>query len=114
MQRAMEAQASAERERKAMVTKAEGNKQATILNAEAQLEAARLNAEAQVTLAEASAEAIKRVTTAIGSEDAPMRYILGEKYVNAIGSLARSDNAKTVLIPADLQETLRGLLGSRK
>ena len=114
MQRAMEAQASAERERKAMVTKAEGNKQATILNAEAQLEAARLNAEAQVTLAEASAESIKRVTAAIGSEDAPMRYILGEKYVNAIGSLARSDNAKTVLIPADLQETLRGLLGSRK
>ena len=114
MQRAMEAQASAERERKAMVTKAEGNKQATILNAEAQLEAARLNAEAQVTLAEASAEAIKRVAAAIGTEEAPMRYMLGEKYVSAIAGLARSDNAKTVLVPADLQETLRGLLGSRK
>ncbi len=113
MQRAMEAQASAERERKAMVTKAEGNKQATILSAEAQLEAARLNAEAQVTLAEASAEAMKRVSAAIGADDAGMRYILGEKYVNAIGSLARSDNAKTVVIPADLQETLRGLLGRR-
>ena len=113
MQRAMEAQASAERERKAMVTKAEGNKQATILSAEAQLEAARLNAEAQVTLAEASAEAMKRVSAAIGADDAGMRYILGEKYVNAIGALARSDNAKTVVIPADLQETLRGLLGRR-
>ena len=73
MQRAMEAQASAERERKAMVTKAEGNKQATILNAEAQMESARLQAEAQVTLAEASAEAIKRGAAAIGQEDAPMR-----------------------------------------
>jgi regulator of protease activity HflC (stomatin/prohibitin superfamily) len=113
MQRAMEAQASAERERKAMVTKAEGNKQATILNAEAQLESARLNAEAQVTMAEASAEAIKRVAAAIGTEDAPMRYLLGEKYVNAIGNLARSDNAKTVVIPADLQETLRGILGRK-
>ena len=113
MQRAMEAQASAERERKAMVTKAEGNKQATILSAEAQLEAARLNAEAQVTLAEASAEAMKRVSAAIGADDAGMRYILGEKYVNAIGALARSDNAKTVVIPADLQESLRGLLGRR-
>jgi regulator of protease activity HflC (stomatin/prohibitin superfamily) len=41
MQKAMELQASAERERKAMVTKAEGTKQATILNAEAQLQAAR-------------------------------------------------------------------------
>jgi regulator of protease activity HflC (stomatin/prohibitin superfamily) len=114
MQRAMEAQASAERERKAMVTKAEGNKQATILNAEAQLQAARLNAEAQVTLADASAESIKRVALAIGNEEGPMRYILGEKYVNVIGNLARSDNAKTVVLPADLQETLRGLLGGRK
>ena len=110
----MEAQASAERERKAMVTKAEGTKQSTILNAEAQLQAARLSAEAQVTLAEASAEAIKRVAAAIGSEDAPMRYMLGEKYINAIGNLAKSDNAKTVLIPADIQDTLRGILGSRK
>jgi regulator of protease activity HflC (stomatin/prohibitin superfamily) len=114
MQKAMEAQASAERERKAMVTKAEGTKQATILNAEAQLQAARLSAEAQVTLAEASAEAIKRVAVAIGAEDAPMRYMLGEKYIHAIGNLAKSDNAKTVLIPADIQETLRGILGSRK
>ena len=43
-----------------------------------------------------------------------MRYILGEKYVNVIGNLARSDNAKTVVLPADLQETLRGILGGRK
>ncbi|HEX5392276.1 MAG TPA: SPFH domain-containing protein [Rhodocyclaceae bacterium] len=111
MQRAMEAQASAERERKAMVTKAEGNKQATILNAEAQLESARLHAEAQVTLAQASAEAIKRVAQAIGQEDAPMRYLLGEKYIAALDSLAKSENAKTVLIPADIQESLRGMLG---
>ena len=114
MQKAMEAQASAERERKAMVTKAEGTKQSTILNAEAQLQAARLSAEAQITLAEASAEAIKRVAAAIGTEDAPMRYMLGEKYIHAIGNLAKSDNAKTVLIPAVIQETLRGILGSRK
>jgi len=111
MQKAMEAQASAERERKAMVTKAEGTKQATILNAEAQLEAARLQAEAQVTLAEASAEAIKRVAAAIGREDAPMRYMLGEKYVAAMGALAKSENSKTIVIPADLQEALRGLMG---
>ncbi|HQR02492.1 MAG: SPFH/Band 7/PHB domain protein [Proteobacteria bacterium] len=111
MQRAMEAQASAERERKAMVTKAEGTKQATILNAEAQLESARLQAEAQVTLAEASAEAIKRVTAAVGEREAPMRYLLGEKYIVAMGALANSANTKTIVIPADIQETLRGLLG---
>lgn len=113
MQRAMEAQASAERERKAMVTKAEGTKQSTILNAEAQLQAARLQAEAQVTLAEASAEAIKRVALAVGNEDAPMRYLLGQKYVEAMIALASSPNAKTVVVPADLQESLRGILGRK-
>ncbi|PKO84053.1 MAG: hypothetical protein CVU17_05605 [Betaproteobacteria bacterium HGW-Betaproteobacteria-11] len=113
MQKAMEAQASAERERKAMVTKAEGTKQSTILNAEAQLQSARLQAEAQVTLAEASAEAIKRVAAAVGSEDAPMRYLLGQKYVEAMVALANSPNAKTIVIPADLQESLRGILGKK-
>ncbi len=111
MVRAMEAQASAERERKAMVTKAEGTKQSAILQAEARLEAAKRDAEAQVTLAEASAEAIRRVAAAIGNQDAPMRYMLGEKYLAAMGRLAESDNAKTVVLPADIQESLSGILG---
>ncbi len=111
MVRAMEAQASAERERKAMVTKAEGTKQSAILQAEARLEAARRDAEAQVTLAEASAEAIRRVAAAIGNQDAPMRYMLGERYLAAMGRLAESGNAKTIVLPADIQESLRGILG---
>ncbi|OIR03033.1 modulator of FtsH protease HflK [mine drainage metagenome] len=111
MVRAMEAQASAERERKAMVTKAEGTKQSAILQAEARLEAAKRDAEAQVTLAEASAEAIRRVAAAIGDQDAPMRYMLGERYLAAMGRLAESGNAKTVVLPADIQESLAGILG---
>lgn len=111
MVRAMEAQASAERERKAMVTKAEGTKQAAILQAEARLEAARRDAEAQVTLAEASAEAIRRVAAAIGNQDAPMRYMLGERYLAAMGKLAESGNAKTIVLPADVQNALGGILG---
>ena len=39
-----------------------------------------------------------------------MLYLLGEKYVASLGKLAESANAKTVLLPADLQATLRGLL----
>jgi len=111
MQKAMEAQASAERERKAMVTKAEGTKQAAILQAEARLEAARRDADAQVTLAEASAESIKRVSAAIADHDMPMRYMLGEKYLAAMGRLADSQNAKTIVLPADIQDALRGILG---
>lgn len=111
MVQAMEAQASAERERKAMVTRAEGAKQAAILEAEARLAAAMQDADAQVRLAEASAEAIRRVAVAIGDQDAPMRYMLGERYLAALGKLTESANAKTLVLPADIQESLRGLLG---
>lgn len=111
MQRAMELQAAAERERKAAVTKAEGAKQAAILEAEARLESAKRDANAQVMLAEASAEAIRRVTTAVGEKTTPMLYLLGEKYIGALEKLSESDNAKFVIMPADLQESLRGLIG---
>jgi regulator of protease activity HflC (stomatin/prohibitin superfamily) len=113
MQKAMEMQAAAERERKAMVTKSEGEKQSMILQAEARLESARRDAEAQVTLAEASAEAIRRVSQAIGAQEAPMRYMLGEKYILALAKLAESGNAKTILIPGDVQETIRAVLGRK-
>ncbi|MBD7977670.1 MULTISPECIES: SPFH domain-containing protein [Pseudomonas] len=111
MQRAMELQAAAERERKATVTRAEGAKQAAILEAEARLESARRDADAQVMLAEASAEAIRRVSSAIGNESGPMMYLLGEKYIASLEKLSQSSNAKTVLLPADIQETLRGVVG---
>jgi len=113
MQKSMEMQAAAERERKATVTKAEGDKQATILEAEARLEAAKRDAEAQVRLAEASAEAIRKVTAALPEKDLPAIYLLGEKYVSAMRDLAVSDNAKTVLLPGDLLKSLESLLGRR-
>ncbi len=111
MQRAMEMQAAAERERKAAVTKAEGAKQAAILEAEARLDSAKRDANAQVMLAEASAESIRRVTAGIGDQAGPMMYLLGEKYIGALEKLGESGSAKIVVMPADLQETLRGLVG---
>jgi regulator of protease activity HflC (stomatin/prohibitin superfamily) len=114
MQKAMEQQAAAERERKAMVTRAEGEKQSMILQAEARLESAKRDAAAQVTLAEASAESIRRVSTAIGEQATPMLYLLGEKYIGALAKMGESDNAKLVVLPADLQESLRGLFSRLK
>jgi regulator of protease activity HflC (stomatin/prohibitin superfamily) len=113
MQRSMEMQAAAERERKATVTKAEGEKQAAILEAEARLEAAKRDAEAQVRLATASAEAIKRIAEAIPEQALPAYYLLGEKYVAALKEMAASGSSKTVLLPGDLMKTLEGLLGAR-
>lgn len=114
MQAAMERQAAAERERKADVTRAEGAKQAAILEAQARQESAKLDAAAQVNLAEASAQAITLVKNAVGSDVTPAMYLLGERYINAMENLAGSDNAKMVVLPADLQEAVRGMLGRTK
>ena len=113
MQKAMEMQAAAERERKAVVIRAEGAKQAAILEAEARLESAKRDANAQVMLAEASAEAIRRITAAIGDQTGPMSYMLGEKYIAALERMGEKDNAKVVVLPADLQEAVKGLFGRR-
>ncbi len=114
MQKAMEMQAAAERERKAVVTRAEGAKQSAILEAEARLESAKRDANAQVMLAEASAEAIRRITAAIGDKTGPMSYMLGEKYIAALERMGEKDNAKVVVLPADLQEAVKGLFGRGK
>ncbi|UCV05734.1 SPFH domain-containing protein [Dechloromonas denitrificans] len=114
MQKAMEMQAAAERERKAVVTRSEGAKQSAILEAEARLESAKRDANAQVMLAEASAEAIRRITAAIGEQTGPMSYMLGEKYIAALERMGEKDNAKVIVLPADLQEAVRGLFGRSK
>jgi regulator of protease activity HflC (stomatin/prohibitin superfamily) len=122
MQMAMEQQAAAERTRRAAITEAEGKKAAAILNAEGakeaaireaegKLEASRREAEAKKILADATREAISRVTEAIGNNQLPATYLLGEQYVAAIRQLAVSDNAKTVLLPADLLGAVKGLFG---
>ena len=109
MQKAMEKQATAERERRALEIKATGEKNAKILEAEAALEVAKKNAESQEILAKASAEAIKHIKNISGmTEDAPVNFLLGERYLEALKSLSFSDNSKFVVYPADLQNSLKG------
>ena len=111
MQTAMEEQAAAERERRATVTRAEGEKQAQILEAEGRLEASRRDAEAEVALAQGSRKAIQLVNEAIGSNELPIVYLLGEKYVKALNDVANSDNGKTIIFPADLPAAIKGMMG---
>jgi regulator of protease activity HflC (stomatin/prohibitin superfamily) len=111
MQHAMEEQAAAERARRATVTRADGDKQAAILEAEGRLEASRRDAEAQVVLANASKQAIEMVTSAIGDKEMPVVYLLGEKYVKSLENIAKSDNSKTVVFPADIPSAIRGMMG---
>ncbi|MGB1881705.1 MAG: SPFH domain-containing protein [Gammaproteobacteria bacterium] len=113
MQQAMEEQAAAERQRRAVVTRADGDKQAAILKADGRLEASRRDAEAQVVLAKSSKEAIELVTSAVGEKELPVTYLLGEKYVAAMQALGQGDNAKTIVFPADIPAAIRGLMGQR-
>ena len=111
MQAAMEEQAAAERQRRATVTKADREKQAAILEADGRLEASRRDAEAQVVLAESSQRAIEMVSSAVGDKEIPVAYLLGEQYVKAMQDMAKSNNAKTVVLPADVLNTIRGVMG---
>jgi regulator of protease activity HflC (stomatin/prohibitin superfamily) len=114
MQKAMEEQAAAERERRAMVTRAEGQKTAAVLEAEGKLEASKREAQAKVVLAEAAQRAIQKVTEALKDHELPAVYLLGEKYVDALERLSASENAKVVVVPADLPSAIRGIMGAVK
>ena len=113
MQEAMEQQAAAERERRAIETLAEGKKNAMILEADGKLEAAKREAEAQIKLAEASAEAISQISSSIEGQPLGATFLLGDRYIDALKKLAESENSKFIVYPADLQESIKGFLGSR-
>jgi regulator of protease activity HflC (stomatin/prohibitin superfamily) len=110
MQKAMEEQAAAERARRAAVTRADGEKAAAILEAEGRMEAAKRDAQAKVLLAEGTQRAIQKITEAVGANDLPVMYLLGEKYVEAVRDIASSANAKIVMLPGDLPAAIGTIL----
>ncbi len=99
----------AEGERQAAITRAEGAKQSAILQAEGRKEAAFRDAEARERLAGAEAQATTVVSNAIetGSVNA-LNYFVAQKYVEAFGRLADSNQQRTVITPADFA----GIAGS--
>jgi regulator of protease activity HflC (stomatin/prohibitin superfamily) len=113
MQKAMEMQASAERERVALVTRSEGEKQAIILNAEARLEAARRDAEAQEVAAKASAEAMRIIGDAVKDSNSSAPFLLGDRYIQAMHRLSASDNSKMVILPGDLVGAVKALIAGK-
>ncbi len=112
MQASMERQAAAERERRAIETTAEGNKNAAILEADGKLEAAKREAQAQVALANASGEAINIISQNIKDNELPAMFLLGDRYISTLEKMSKSENAKFVVYPADLQAAIKGMLGN--
>jgi regulator of protease activity HflC (stomatin/prohibitin superfamily) len=114
---AMQAQITAEREKRALIAASEGRKQEQINIATGEREAAIAKSEGEkqasinraqgeaaaiMAIAEASAEAIRKTAAAIqspGGADA-VNLKVAEQYVNAFGELARTNN--TLILPANL------------
>lgn len=125
MRTSMEQQAAAERERKATETRAEGNKnaaireaegkkQAAILQAEAKLEASKREAEALETLAAGQRNATAQLAQALSADKGheAMSFQLANNYVSTLGQLSASNNSKVVAMPADLAQSVGGLLNA--
>ena len=114
---AMQAQITAEREKRALIAASEGRKQeqiniasgereANIARSEGEKQASINRAEGQATaivaLAQASAEALRQVGAAIrepGGEDA-VNLKVAEQYVGAFAQLAKTNNS--IIVPANL------------
>ncbi|OQX09477.1 MAG: paraslipin, partial [Thiothrix lacustris] len=107
--RAMNLQMTAERQKRAQITESEGKKQAQILEAEGAKTAAFLRAEAREREALAEAKATQMVSKAVAEGDVQaLNYFVAQKYVEALGKFADSNQQKTIFMPLDTS----GLMGS--
>lgn len=123
---AMQAQITAEREKRALIAASEGRKQeqiniasgereASIAKSEGEKQASINRAEGQaaaiLSIAEASAEAIRKTAAAIrepGGSDA-VNLKVAEQYVDAFSQLAATNNS--IIVPANLSD-MSGLIAS--
>lgn len=115
---AMLQQLNAERERRARVAKAEGEKSALQLQADAQYYQAQKSAEAQRIRADADAYATATVAEAIRANGIEaIQFEVAKRQIEAMGQLAASDQAKTIVLPADIADvfkTAATIFGSSK
>jgi regulator of protease activity HflC (stomatin/prohibitin superfamily) len=92
----------AEGHRQAAILKAEGEKQAQILIAEGDRQAAFLESEARERQAQAEAQATMVVSQAIAQGDIhAVNYFVAQKYIEALGEIAKAPNSKLVLMPLE-------------
>ena len=108
---AMQQQLNAERERRAVVTKAEGDRQAQQLRADGELYTAQKQAEARRVLAEAEAYATTTVGKAILENGQPaIDFEIRKQQVLSIAELGKSPNTKLVIVPTDITKSLGSLM----
>ena len=112
-------QLNADRERRAVVAKAEGDKRMVELQAEAELFKSQKEAEAIKIKADADAYAVEKTATAEAKQTELIADAIGRKNGNlavdfeirkiqaeAISSLGTSDNTKTLIVPSEVTGAL--------
>jgi regulator of protease activity HflC (stomatin/prohibitin superfamily) len=124
----MEKQMTAERTRRAVVTTAEGEKSSAILRAEGQKQsqivtaegskqaailAAEGQAEARLRVANAEAQAIQMVAQAIGAAGNPAQYLIAQRYLESLSSIATGAN-KLVFLPFEASGIMASLGGIKE
>ncbi|MDB5838073.1 MAG: paraslipin [Herminiimonas sp.] len=123
---AMQAQITAEREKRALIAASEGRKQeqiniatgereASIAKSEGEMQASINRAQGQaaaiIAIAEATADALRKTAAAIrepGGSDA-VNLKVAEQYVNAFAQLAKTNNS--IIVPANMGD-MSGLIAS--
>jgi regulator of protease activity HflC (stomatin/prohibitin superfamily) len=118
----MEKQMTAERNRRALILQADGQKQSAIALAEGEKQAAITRAEgekgaavlraeglaqARLRQAEAEAQAIRQIADSIrAGQGNPAQYLLVQKYIESLTSMAASNNAKVIFMPVETSAVL--------
>jgi regulator of protease activity HflC (stomatin/prohibitin superfamily) len=124
----MEKQMTAERTRRAVVTTAEGEKASAILSAEGQKQsqivkaegskesailAAEGQAQARLRVAQAEAQSIELITKALGAQDNPAQYLIAQKYLEALSTIATGAQ-KVVFLPYEASGVMASLGGLKE
>jgi len=127
IQKAMEQQMRAERDRRAAILEAEGKKRSAILEAEgikeseinqaegdkqASILRAEGEAEARIKIASAEKEAIIKITEAISvTKGDPANYLIAVRYLETLKEMVSGQNNKVVYLPYEATGILSSIGG---
>ena len=127
IQKAMEQQMRAERDRRAKILEAEGNKKSAILEAEGVKESeinkaqgekqaailrAEGEAEARIKVADAEKEAIVSITEAVKvTKGDPANYLIAVRYIETLREMVSGKNNKVIYLPYEATGVLSSIGG---
>tara|TARA_X000001036_G_scaffold193991_1_gene182901 strand:- start:175 stop:1167 length:993 start_codon:yes stop_codon:yes gene_type:complete len=127
IQKAMEQQMRAERDRRAKILEAEGNKKSAILQAEGIKESeinkaqgekqaailrAEGEAEARIKVADAEKDAIASISESIKSTKGdPANYLIAVRYIEALKEMVSGKNNKVIYLPYEATGVLSSIGG---